>query len=82
MATTRIGKQSSPPQTEQNHFRDYYQSKIQNYEQETLQKTQNLRRLEAQRNQLNAKVRLLKEELSLLQEPGSSVAEMVKVMDK
>lgn len=44
--------------------------------------TQNLRRLEAQRNQLNAKVRLLREELGLLQEPGSYVGEVVKVMGK
>ncbi|KAJ1339633.1 hypothetical protein BSLG_005755 [Batrachochytrium salamandrivorans] len=44
--------------------------------------THNLRRLEAQRNQLNAKVRLLREELQLLQEPGSYVGEVVKVMGK
>ena len=42
------------------------------------EKTQNLRRLEAQRNELNSKVRLLREELSLLQEPGSYVGEVVK----
>ena len=46
------------------------------------EKTQNLRRLEAQRNQLNSKVRLLSEELSLLQEPGSYVGEVVKVMGR
>ncbi|TPX32724.1 hypothetical protein SmJEL517_g04193 [Synchytrium microbalum] len=46
------------------------------------QKTQNLRRLEAQRNQLNAKVRLLREELQLLQESGSYVGEVVKLMGK
>ncbi|KAI8911478.1 26S protease subunit [Gorgonomyces haynaldii] len=46
------------------------------------QMTLNLRRLEAQRNQLNAKVRLLREELLLLQEPGSYVGEVVKVMGK
>jgi 26S proteasome regulatory subunit T6 len=46
------------------------------------QKTQNLRRLKAQRNQLNARVRLLREELQLLQEPGSYVGEVVKVMGK
>eukprot|EP00050_Salpingoeca_kvevrii_P006165 m.287789 g.287789 ORF g.287789 m.287789 type:complete len:406 (+) comp11847_c0_seq1:352-1569(+) len=42
----------------------------------------NLRRLEAQRNELNAKVRMLREELSLLHEPGSYVGEVVKVMGK
>ena len=41
---------------------------------------QNLRRLEAQRNALNARVRLLREELQLLQEPGSYVGEVIKVM--
>ncbi len=41
-----------------------------------------MRRLEAQRNELNAKVRLLREELQLLQEQGSHVGEVVKAMDK
>ncbi|KAF8555497.1 hypothetical protein OG21DRAFT_1483846 [Imleria badia] len=44
--------------------------------------TQNLRRLEAQRNALNARVRLLREELQLLHEPASYVGEVVKVMGK
>ena len=39
-------------------------------------------RLEAQRNELNSKVRHLREELSLLQEPGSYVGEVVKAMGK
>lgn len=46
------------------------------------EKTQNLRRLAAQRNALNAQVRLLREELQLLQEPGSYVGEVVKPMGK
>ncbi len=41
-----------------------------------------MRRLEAQRNDLNAKVRLLREELQLLQEQGSHVGEVIKPMDK
>ncbi|KAJ1984768.1 26S proteasome regulatory subunit 8 [Dimargaris verticillata] len=61
---------------------DYYVSKIQETELVIVDKTQNLRRLEAQRNALNAKVRLLKEELQLLQEPGSYVGEVVKAMGK
>ena len=40
---------------------------------------QNLRRLQAQRNDLNSKVRSLREELQLLQQPGSHVGEVVKV---
>jgi len=39
-----------------------------------------LKRLQAQRNELNAQVRELKEELRLLHEPGSYVGEVIKVM--
>ncbi|KAH7908652.1 P-loop containing nucleoside triphosphate hydrolase protein [Hygrophoropsis aurantiaca] len=60
----------------------YYQAKIEAAELLINQKTQNLRRLEAQRNALNARVRLLREELQLLHEPGSYVGEVVKVMGK
>jgi len=60
----------------------YYQGKNDALELIIDDKTQNLRRLEAQRNQLNAKVRRLREEISLLQEPGSYVGEVVKVMGK
>jgi len=42
--------------------------------------TRNLKRLQAQRNELNAQVRELKEELRLLHEPGSYVGEVIKVM--
>ncbi|GAW01105.1 26S proteasome regulatory complex ATPase RPT6 [Lentinula edodes] len=54
----------------------YYQAKIEAAELTINQKTQNLRRLEAQRNALNAR------ELQLLHEPGSYVGEVVKVMGK
>ncbi|KAJ3364446.1 26S protease regulatory subunit 8 [Kappamyces sp. JEL0680] len=60
----------------------YYKNKIEQLEVKCNAKTLNLRRLEAQRNQLNAKVRLLREELQLLQEPGSYVGEVVKLMGK
>ena len=81
-------------------LKSYYQAKIEAAEIEINQKTQNLRRLEAQRNALNARgssthhswitvcgsrassVRLLREELQLLHEPGSYVGEVVKVMGK
>ncbi|KAI0747151.1 endopeptidase [Daedaleopsis nitida] len=63
-------------------LKSYYQAKIEAAELEINQKTQNLRRLEAQRNALNARVRLLREELQLLHEPGSYVGEVVKVMGK
>jgi hypothetical protein len=93
----------------------YYQGKIEELEVIVRDKTQNLRRLEAQRNELNSKgarlraavrqlapprprsrsdrslgsvhantraVRLLREELQLLQEPGSYVGEITKVMGR
>lgn len=60
----------------------YYQNKIEAAELHITKKTQNLRRLEAQRNALNTRVRLLREELTLLQEPGSYVGEIIKVMGK
>lgn len=81
-------------------IKSYYQAKIEAAELLINQKTQNLRRLEAQRNALNARgmfifqaepkitfhlcfsVRLLREELQLLHEPGSYVGEVVKVMGK
>ncbi|CAL1530919.1 unnamed protein product [Lymnaea stagnalis] len=69
---------------ENNHqgIKQYYISKIEELQLVVTERTQNLRRLEAQRNELNAKVRLLREELQLLQEQGSYVGEVVKPMDK
>ncbi len=49
---------------------------------EVNEKSQNLRRLQAQRNELNSKVRALKEELQQLHEQGSYVGEVAKAMDK
>ncbi|VDN08663.1 unnamed protein product [Dibothriocephalus latus] len=63
-------------------IKDYYVSKIDELQYVVTEKVQNLRRLEAQRNELNAKVRLLREELQLLQEQGSYVGEVIKPMDK
>merc|ERR1712195_74988 len=62
---------------ERGGIKTYYLSKI-----DELEKTINLRRLEAQRNELNSRVRLLREELQLLQEPGSYVGEVAKAMGK
>ncbi len=61
---------------------DYYHSKIADLNVLIFEKQQNLRRLEAQRNQLNSQVRSLKEELMVLQEPAANVAEVVKMMGK
>ena len=58
----------------------YYRNKIEGMKLEILQGQAVLRRLEAQRNEYNSRVRLLREELGLLQQPGSYVGEVVKVM--
>jgi 26S proteasome regulatory subunit T6 len=75
----------------------YYQRKIDEHEIILHEKTTNLRRLEAQRNELNARgslcccpiellflvsVRRLKDEVVVLQEPGAYVGEVIKVMGK
>ncbi|KAL5699401.1 26S proteasome regulatory subunit 8 A [Ranunculus cassubicifolius] len=63
-------------------LRQYYLQHIHDLQLTLRQKTHNLNRLEAQRNDLNSRVRMLREELQLLQEPGSYVGEVVKVMGK
>lgn len=60
-------------------LRSYYKGKIEELEIAIRDRSHNLRRMEAQRNELNGKVRLLREELQLLQEPGSYVGEVIKV---
>ena len=60
----------------------YYKKKIADLEHLLADKKINLRRLESQRNSLNGSVRSLKEELQILQEPSSNVAEVVKVMGR
>jgi 26S proteasome regulatory subunit T6 len=59
---------------------NYYRNKIEGMQLEILKGQAVLRRLEAQRNDYNSRVRLLREELGLLQQPGSYVGEVVKVM--
>ncbi|EGG14117.1 26S proteasome subunit ATPase 5 [Cavenderia fasciculata] len=63
-------------------IKSYYVSKIEELEIRVNEKSQDLRRLEAQRNELNNRVRMLKEELQLLTNPGSHVAEVVKLMGR
>ena len=60
----------------------YYKSKIDEYEILLQDQTENIHRLTARRNDANARVRRLREELYRLSEPGSYVGEVVKVMSK
>lgn len=63
-------------------LQDFYRNRISELEITIREKEQNLRRLEAQRNDWNTKVRDLREELYQLLEPGSYVAEVIKPMGK
>jgi len=58
----------------------YYASKIGELSETVQERLADLQRLKARRNELNAKVRMLREELHHLQEPGSYVGEVVKQM--
>ena len=58
----------------------YYGTKIQSLSSTIQSRTADLQRLVATRNSLNAKVRMLREELLHLQEPGSYVGEVVQQM--
>ncbi|KHN38098.1 26S protease regulatory subunit 8 like A [Glycine soja] len=73
---------SAKPTKQGEGLRHYYSHNIHEHQLLLRQKTHNLNRLEAQRNELNSRVRMLREELQLLQEPGSYVGEVVKVMGK
>ncbi|KAG5141444.1 hypothetical protein JHK82_017139 [Glycine max] len=70
---------SAKPTKQGEGLRHYYSLNIHEHQLLLRQKTHNLNRLEAQRNDLNSRVRMLREELQLLQEPGSYVGEVVKV---
>ena len=60
----------------------YYISKIEELQIRIRDKTQNFERLKAQRNELNNKVKMIREELTSLHEPGSYIGEVVKPMGK
>nr|CDJ97588.1 Protein F56F11.4, isoform a [Haemonchus contortus] len=68
--------------TDEQSLRTYFKTKIDEAQQMVSEKNQNVLRLQAQRNELNSKVRMLKEELQQLQEQGSYVGEVSKAMDK
>ena len=58
----------------------YYSSKVGELSLTLQERMADLQRLKARRNELNAKVRMLREEVYHLQEPGSYVGEVVKQM--
>mmetsp|Transcript_5972 Transcript_5972/g.8766 ORF Transcript_5972/g.8766 Transcript_5972/m.8766 type:complete len:406 (+) Transcript_5972:32-1249(+) len=60
----------------------YYASRITELSAQVSDRSADLQRLKAQRNEVNAKVRMLREELYHLQEPGSYVGEVVKQMSE
>jgi 26S proteasome regulatory subunit T6 len=60
----------------------YFQQKIQEYKSVEKRLFDDYQRLEAQRNELNRRVRHLKDEVQMLLESGSMVADVVKVMGK
>jgi len=68
--------------TAESAIKTYLLSKIEELELKTQEKGQNVKRLQAQRNELNNSVRQLKEEIIALQESGSYVGEVVKQMGK
>lgn len=47
-----------------------------------MERIQEFKRVEAQRNELNSQVRALREEIIALQEPAGQVGEVVKAMGK
>ena len=62
-------------------LRQYYATKIQEIQLAVAEKAENLRSLLAQSNELNVKMRMLTEELQLLDFQGSYLGEVVKAMD-
>jgi len=71
---------SSRTPTGKSGMAKYYSSKITELGSTIQERTADLQRLKARRNEVNAKVRMLREELQHLQEPGSYVGEVVKQM--
>jgi 26S proteasome regulatory subunit T6 len=63
-------------------IQSYYDANIQELEAIIKERKMNKRRLEAQRNELNGRVRLLREELHMLLEPASNCGEVIKAMGK
>merc|ERR1712037_601774 len=78
----QLNKMDIDNQVQEGGIANYYQSQLLELNSIKNDKEQNARRLEAQRNSLNSQVRLLREELQLLQEQGIYVGEVIKPMTK
>jgi len=63
-------------------LRGYYARRVEELNSMIRERQNSQRRLEARRNALNAEVSELKQELTMLREPGSGVGEVVKMMGK
>ena len=65
-----------------NGVRFFYLARIEEISSALREKKRDLRRLQAQRNELNTRVRVLRDEQIVLQQPGSYIGEVVKAMGK
>ena len=82
VAQARGAGAAAAPSSSSSSLDVYYGAKLDQLELQLREKTIGLLRLQAQRNALNTKVRNLREELHMLQEPGSHIGEVIKVMGK
>ena len=83
LTMSSVDVMSIPPlMSDDTGLRSFYIGKIEELQILIRDKVQNLERLKAQRNELNSKVRLMREELTHLHEPGSYVGEVIKPMGK
>lgn len=70
------------PESKDDGVAAYFRQRAERLAAQLAEKKRDLYRLQAQRNELNARVRALRDELQLLQEPGSHVGEVVRSMGK
>jgi len=79
-AAVAMNTDSSMSQHNAGSIGKYHAAKIGELRETVQERQADLERLKARRNELNAQVRMLREELYHLQEPGSYVGEVVKAM--
>lgn len=78
--TTATSSGNSTAVAPKTGVRDYYIKKIEDLSAQVRDEQKTQRNLEAKRNELNLRVRDLKDEIFLLQQPSSSTADVIKVM--